>query len=57
MVIVDRVAKKLIDSECQLDNEKLLATKYTQRTSSRTPGDVEGESVAKKTRLVHKSII
>ena len=26
-------------------------------TSSRSPGDVEGEPVAKKTRLVHKTII
>ena len=25
--------------------------------SSRSPGDVEGEPVAKKTRLVHKTII
>ena len=26
-------------------------------TSSRSPGDVEGEPVAKKTRLVHRTII
>ena len=43
--------------EAELVAKVLLLVQNKGSTSARSPGDVEGQSVAKKTMLVHKTII
>ena len=43
--------------ECQLFQIQIKKMDNKSSTSPRSPGDVEGEPVAKKSRMVHKTII
>ena len=47
------------DPKCECQFLQIVIKKMDNKssTSSRSPGDVEGEPVPKKTRLVHKTII
>ena len=58
MFVNDATANKVKRWECQLfQKSKIKKMDNKSSTSSRSPDDVEGEPVAKKTRLVHKTII